>query len=444
MGESTAEPVARFGRWRALGTLVGGQSVAQIVPLAAAPAITRLFDPHDYGLFVSATAVAAVVAAAAHGRYQRALVVVRTDHEARALVALSLLLTSVVTVVATVVALLLVLGPAGLSGVYLLVPLLALLSAAFDVFIHFSLRAHRDVGIATATVLRAVVSASTQILFGFLTMGAMGLVLGTVAGSTAALLPFVWIGRTMRGTGRPSWREVTQAGRRHRSFPLFDLPANLLVVLTYNGLILMMPVLYSPSVAGQVALALRVLGLPADFVGTAIGQVYFRQIASKEASAAALMRFHWRTAVGLLLVATPMSLVIVGAGPELFALVFGSDWRDAGVYAAALTPMIWSRMVTTPFVSAFHVAGRQRLLLTMESLLFACTATVLLLTHLTAWPAQTGLLFLAVSVMVVYGVYFIVATGALRRFLASRETAEQVGPTDAVEGDQPASPSTDR
>ena len=58
--------------------------------------------------------------------------------------------------------------------------------------------------------------------------------------------------------------------------------------------------------------------------------------------------------------AVALALVLVLAGPWLFAMVFGPSWREAGELARALSPYIGAHFVAAPLAVVTMAWGAQR------------------------------------------------------------------------------------
>ena len=67
---------------RAVAVLSGGQAVAILVPILAAPILGRLYMPADYGALAAYMAPAAILAVLASLQFQHAIIAERTDHNA--------------------------------------------------------------------------------------------------------------------------------------------------------------------------------------------------------------------------------------------------------------------------------------------------------------------------------------------------------------------------
>ena len=98
---------------------------------------------------------------------------------------------------------------------------------------------------------------------------------------------------------------------------------------------LLIPVFYSTNLLGFFALVYRVLGAPFTFISHSVGQVFIEEaVREKRANGHAkviVKKVFWQLTV----------LSAVGFGgsylflEELFAVVFGEEWRVAGIYAQA-------------------------------------------------------------------------------------------------------------
>ena len=87
--------------------MLGGSTLAQVIPAITAPILTRLYRPTDFGVFAFVLAVFGVLAPVACMRYDLAIMLPEDDAEAARLTLLCLL-------VSFVMAALTLLAPAGI------------------------------------------------------------------------------------------------------------------------------------------------------------------------------------------------------------------------------------------------------------------------------------------------------------------------------------------
>lgn len=353
-------------------TVMGGTTLAQAVPVLVSPLLTRLYSPAEFGvmaMYVSLTAIGVVVAT---GRYELAILIPSREREAFDLLVLATGVAGVLCIAAGVGSLILLAGwgqPAWLAakthalGAWLLLlPLSIFLMATSQAFGYWANRASRYGQIASSRVGQSLSMCGVQVAGGFAKAGDAGLVLGYVAGQTAAnaVLARRFLEENRTRLRRLSWARMIAVARRHRRFPTFMVPGHLANTASSQLPVLMLGGLYGPSVAGFYALAERVLVLPSSIIGSAIGDV-FRQKAAEAYNAQGNCReLFLRTFRKLALIALVPSLVAALAGPWLFALVFGDYWREAGEITSLLSVMVFCQIVSTPLSQTVLLANMHR------------------------------------------------------------------------------------
>lgn len=127
--------------------------------------------------------------------------------------------------------------------------------------------------------------------------------------------------------------------------------------------------MFGATLTGFYALTLRILTLPSSLIGSAVGSVFLSAApqAKRDGTLAALVtQLHARLAMAG---AVPLA-VLVFFGPDLFALVFAEDWRQAGVYAQWMAPWIYLQFQWSPLSMLGSVLELQRQALVAQMLVF--------------------------------------------------------------------------
>lgn len=362
------QPKHRSGRARAVVHLAGGASVAQAVPLLAAPFLARLYSPSDYAALALFMMCGTVWGTVASGRFHLAILLPSEDHAAFKVLRLALGVTFTSSLLATValVAFPHILIPGDwrnvLGGWLYAAPAVGALMSLYDCLTTAALRFGLTRRIGESAVGRAATSTAVQLGIGLASIGS-GLMMGSVAGSAAGN---VRLASALRRTAQllprtESARTSLQYARRYRRFPLVDTPGALLNSLSNNFIVAGIALLYSANQLGQYALASRLLVLPAAVVGTAIGQVFTQRLAEsrRREDSKGSEREYLRTLALLLAMALPTFGLLIPIGPSLFTLAFGSQWRFAGELASLLAPIVVIRFVASPLSAVFTVYERQ-------------------------------------------------------------------------------------
>ena len=87
----SAKPESEFGR--NVLTLMTGTTIAQAIPVAITPILTRLYTPEDFGLLAVFVAFSTILGSISSGRYELAIMLPENDEDAINIAALCFLLS---------------------------------------------------------------------------------------------------------------------------------------------------------------------------------------------------------------------------------------------------------------------------------------------------------------------------------------------------------------
>ena len=63
-------------------TLMTGTAIAQAIPIAISPILTRIYKPEDFGVFALFLAISSILATVVNGRYELAIMLPKKDEDA--------------------------------------------------------------------------------------------------------------------------------------------------------------------------------------------------------------------------------------------------------------------------------------------------------------------------------------------------------------------------
>lgn len=358
---------------RNVGILMGGTSGGQLILIAAAPILTRIYDPSDFGLLAVYSAIVSVLIVVATLRYELAISLPEDGVEAANIVALCavvILCIAGLTALAILLfgpALLHLLGASALGSLVWLLPLGVVLGGLFNVFNYWSIRHHDFKLVATAQIMQVIATAALQI--STFKLGGSGLVLSQTIGQFISTVRMV-VTRSSRHSFRAvGWQGMIQMAARHRRLPLFSTWAALFNTLGNQLPALLFATFFGAYAAGLFMLVNRVLQVPMSVIGSAVSNVFLANATSahRDGQAGPLVRgvFLRLFAIGL-----PPALLMAVNGPPLFELVFGRDWIDAGHFAQLMIPWFFLSFIFSPLSMVFTVFEREAAGLLFQFLLF--------------------------------------------------------------------------
>ncbi|MDQ1832165.1 lipopolysaccharide biosynthesis protein [Massilia scottii] len=393
--------------WRNVMTVLGGALGAQALPLLAAPLITRLCTPADVGAFSVWLGVVAVAAIGATLRLEAAMIL---DHESEAqrtcfsVVAYSATLSAILMTACAVLARLLELPIAAhLSWPALLTLGLATwMTAYMQTTLAYATSRNAFGKAARARIWSAGGIALAQVGLLALGVGGVALIAGQLIGLAAGLLAAMLLLAPPQAW--PGWRlddGQRRYLRRHDKFWRFSLPSNLLNVIVGQLPLLMIGARHGALAAGLFALTQRVLGAPIALLASSVLEVFKRQSVHDFQTQGNCRDAYRYTFKALVLLGIGPSLVLLLFSPQLFAFVFGENWRAAGELAQILAPLYFLNFIASPLSYVFFVAGKQKIDLVWQVALFVMTVSVF------AAPGtlQQSVLWYAVGYSLLYLVY---------------------------------------
>ncbi|TGC08295.1 lipopolysaccharide biosynthesis protein [Methanolobus halotolerans] len=392
-------------------TLVGGTAFAQIVALLAAPILTRLYGPEDFGvwaLFISVTGIIGVIACL---RYELSIMLPESDEDAVNLLALSLaivLLISIITIPLIYVfknSLVLVLNSPQLGDYVWLIPPFIFISGVFLALNYWNSRTKKFKRLSFARVSSSLSSTGTQIgagIGGYAT--GIGLIAGSLVGnfiSTIVLGAQIWKDDNKLFRTYTNPKMMLQGLKRHRKFPLIDSWSALLNSISWQLPAFLLAFFFSPAIVGFYSLGFRLLQMPMNFVGKSLSQVFFQRasIASSENNLNSLVENVFRV---LVIVGMFPILTVTVVGSDIFSVVFGQEWTEAGVYAQILSIWAFVWFISSPLSSIYVVLEKQQFGLKFNAFNFATRILSLSIGGYLG-NARIALILFAVSGVLVYG-----------------------------------------
>ena len=250
-----------------------------------------------------------------------------------------------------------------------------------------------------------------------------GQIIGQSAGTTTLTLAFgrmegkLW--RTVR------LRDMARAAARFANLPTLGVGAALLSNAGRFAPALLVAVLYGAQVAGWFALAQRILAAPVYVSSNAVARVYLSEAPRRARAEGTGIYKLFKTTTWRLLAFGVLALgLLIIAGPQLFGLIFGPVWTEAGRYAQFLALKSLGQLVVGPISQTLTVLERQDLQLgSADALRFAVLLLVFLAAHQLAWSPLMTIAVLSAAMTLGHVVLFVLT----RRVLLAHVRAHRNG-----------------
>jgi len=252
-----------------------------------APLITRMYGPEAFGVSGIFMVVLAVLTPIAALTYPIAIVLPKSDADAKNLAKRSAGLAVAVAFITAVVLLIggdwiaQALSLEAIAGFFLLIPLAMLFAAFQQILTQWLIRKKQFRVTARVAIIQALAVNSAKAGVGwFHPLGAALVVIAVVGQAFHSFL--LWSGMRDRETAHPRQEEATGSlkdmAKRHRDFPLYRAPQIFINAVSQSLPVLMLAAFFGPAAAGFHTIARMVMGVPTVLVGKAVSDVFYPRI----------------------------------------------------------------------------------------------------------------------------------------------------------------------
>jgi O-antigen/teichoic acid export membrane protein len=353
-----------------IAMLSGASAAASIVALGATPFISRLYTPSEYGIFGVFAAALSLVSVVASLRYDLGIPATADDEEAASILVVALcavLVTSAMCRLLVMTGVVGILMPAARDSAPILswaLPLGVAAIGAYNTLASWMVRRGDYATLGKTKISQVAATVAGQLGLGLLKFGAVGLIIGQIAGSSMGILRLLRRLLTVDRAAFANLRASTlgTTAWRYRRFPMLSGPAVLLDAFTGALPLLALASRFGAPSAGVFTIVQRVLLAPLALVTISLGQVIFGDLATlHRANSATMMVVFEQRLKQITLVGVAISAVMVVFVPLLLPTVLGPQWGEATRYFLIILPMVLAGFISSPFGFAVDVLRRQDL-----------------------------------------------------------------------------------
>lgn len=349
-------------------TILSGSTLAQLIPLVSEPILVRFFTPVEFGILALFLGVATIFSSIATARYEMAIVLPSQDDAAINILALSLIITVVMSLFSALVILVfggqiaLLANSQGLFEFLKWVPLYVLFAGVFQSFNQWATRKKYFGNVATSKLSQSTSNAVVSIGTGWGGWNAIGLILGQLSGWFAASLPlfYKFYKKDSKQFAYVSKQKMLAQAREYQDFPKVN-SAHILSDIGQQSLVSFIIANYfTDRTLGFYSRMIRIVKVPAGFIGTAVGQVFYQKASEQWQKDYNIRPLLLKNMKIMSLIGIPIFTVLALFGPQIFAFVLGKQWAIAGSYAQILTPWLLLNFMISPFTDIPLIANKQK------------------------------------------------------------------------------------
>lgn len=355
--------------YRNIFIIAGGTAFAQALGFLLSPIITRIYSPSEYGIFTSFTAIISLIVIGASLDYHKAIPIAESDEKANTLFKLSSIILLIVSLLIFLFVLffsdlfLKLFNSEDLYNYRFFIPIGIFLAGVYKILLQASYRVKNYKGITKTKFSQSISANLTKIFLGLLNFGPIGLIIGGIAGSSAGLFT---LGMPLYKKRKTMTREIETDSNvkimaiRYKKFPIYSAPSNYIYNAGNQMPVIFLLTIFGTAVSGFFGLAKTVISLPISLIGMSVSQVLYSEAASiGKSDPKQIKKLAMDLVKKLALIALVPSLFLLFLGPQLFSIVFGSNWTEAGSYASVLSIMLYFHFTVVPLGRLLEIFEKQ-------------------------------------------------------------------------------------
>ena len=353
-----------------VSTLSFGSIFAQFLGILAAPILTRLFAPEEFGIAGLFASIAGVIGVFSCLRYELAIMLPSNDDRAVNLLAGALILPIFISILSVFLvffakdSILKFFNAEQLGNYIWFVPPMVLMLGIFSVANYWNSRIKQFRRLSFVRIINSLSTNTFKLVMGFYGYITSGVLIGAILiGQFIANLLLwtkIWSAEKRLFLDHIKLKEIVSVLKQYKQFPQYVIWSGLLVEFSLRLPVFFIAYFYSSKELGFFVLVQSLLKSPFNIFGQAISQVFFQKAASikkdiKKLSIVVENIFYFLISLSMF-----PALLLCILGKDLFSLFFGPTWSEAGIYAQILSFSILVEFSSAPVSSLFNVLNKQR------------------------------------------------------------------------------------
>lgn len=394
-------------------TVASGGLLGQVAVVLAAPVLSRIFDPQDYGIYGLVLSVSMILIFVSTLRYEEVIISGKTETSRACGFVLSCLILFSIFLLMEVAILLLVATCDGWAGgcgfrpeIYLFAPVILILGVFQSRIVPPVLIQDGRYRLASiGNFANGSFGAAAQIGFGLLGTGALGLLIGRTLGLAVAsvlIVVPVWRRVLVPLLRKVSRRQLLRVARSYRGQALFLAPAGFINTVAMQLPVFVLAASFGAAASGSFFFI--------QSLASAALMIYRRSITALTAKEAQTLRQRRRPVtpfvLRLLAIVTVVSVSAALAcflyAERILPVIFGSKWEQAGMIARWMGIFYAASAIHAPMSALSTLLKFQRNMFVTQCAQLVATSAALAIGVATG-DLETTVALVALATTLVYG-----------------------------------------
>ncbi|HFN8765785.1 TPA: type 8 capsular polysaccharide synthesis protein Cap8K [Staphylococcus aureus] len=386
--------------------MILSSGIAQVILIITTPIITRLYSPAEFGEFTIFSNIAMILIPIINARYDLLIVNAKNDRSANILSQISFLISLLILLILIpILAISAWLYPNFILDFIFIIIMLFLVSLT-NIFTNYLNKERKYKVLSLINVFRAGSMALLQIIFGLLSLGSLGLIIGFslsyITGITLGYKTFKKHFNIVRN------KEETKAlFLENKNQLVYSTPSILLNSLSFSVVVFFIGILYTNTEVGIYGMAIRVLGIPVTIISLGLSKIFMQQANDYYIERGNFRNLLLKFSSTLVIVSIILYVPLYLFSEELVNILLGHSWVDAITVIKIVIPLFVIRLIVSTVSLSVIVLQKQQLELILQALFLIGTTVTFVISKMLNLTFLNFVSINTVVLIVSYMIFFI-------------------------------------
>ncbi|MCT7530668.1 lipopolysaccharide biosynthesis protein [Aliarcobacter cryaerophilus] len=380
-------------------TLMTGTTIAQAIPIAISPILTRIYTPEDFGVFALYLAIVSILVVFTTGQYDLAIMLPKYEKSAISIVKLSLIINTIFSISIFIVIFIFFdffqsLSDKNSLGYFLyFIPLSVFLIGCYNTMNYWLNRKKQYKMLSTNKVIQSLTSSTSSMTLGIQNFGKDGLIISQLLAQ--AVVVALLIKKIKMSFLFQSFEKlkIIAIARRYIKFPKITMMQSFFSNTTAELPIIIISSFFALKDAGFYSLAQRVVASPISIISSSFFQVFYQSFTTEKNK----QKFYKMKFIKINAVLLPPFILLWFFMEPLFGFVFGEEWVIAGVYSQIILPLLYMKFLSNLFTTTTYLYYERQIENFILSIIITITAIASLFIGVIIDNLFFGLIAMSVS-----------------------------------------------
>jgi O-antigen/teichoic acid export membrane protein len=368
--------------WKSVTSVLTGTAMAQAIPIIGSLVIARLYTVEDFGIYSAWLGIVLILSVLSTGRFEASIAIQAPGKNQLLAFQATNYFILVMGVVLSCLLVFITQTDFSWLKIFELEFLLLLIPTgmvmAFSQTQQSLLAASGQYKLLSVLrVMQALLIVIPQIIIGYWFKSPIHLAATHFIGVLITILIVRYFDSTLKLFTFYNNKLLLTFYIKYKKFLIYSLPADSMNSLAAQLPVIVVTVNFGSEKGGILALTMRTLGAPIGILGKSVLDVFKKYASDEYRLLGNCSSIYLKTLYYLTFLAGLFSIFIFFFSKILFAVLFGSEWTEAGDIAILLLPLFALRFIASPLSYLIYIAEKQNIDLVWQVCLLFMTLTVL-------------------------------------------------------------------